>query len=317
MVIKAEALDVLNVNVWGVNIADLGAASLILIMVTMGLTLKSEDFSRIVKYPKATVTGLIAQLLLLPTIAFVLVAIFNPPLPVAAGLIILSCCPGGATSNFFTHLARGDVALSVSLTTLSALIVIFTLPFFVNFGLDFFAEGGKEIFLPVIPSMLRILVLILVPVGVGMFIRHHWPRGAIAVEPYATKVSMVVILFTMVVLLAYVWPSLGEIIEATWQVTVILNVTMMSIGFVLAKILKLGEASSRSIAIETGVQNYVLSVVIAVSILERPDFVIVSITYLFTMYVTVFSFIVYCRWGRAGRLKAVSSDDTLLSSRPS
>lgn len=297
MIDGLESLNILGVHFMGINISDFGTGALILIMTTMGLTLKISDFTRVFVMPKAVLTGLIAQILLLPMVAFFLVFLFQPPLPVAAGLIILGCCPSGATSNFFSHLAKGDVALSVTLTAISGIIVVFTLPLLVNTGLEFFVDNaGQKIRLPVLPSMLRILLLVVCPVAVGMGTRALFPMQAVKIEPYATRLSFVVILFTMAVLLAYVWDHLTVIIGAAWHVTVMLNVIMMTIGFIGAKLLKVGEARSRTVCIEIGVQNYVLSVVIGVGMLGRADFVIVPILYLFTMYITVFSFIGWCRF---------------------
>lgn len=291
-----NSLNMLGVQLWGINISDLGTGALILIMVTMGLTLTIGDFTRVFMMPRAAVAGLIAQLILLPAVAFLLVFIFQPPLAVGIGLIILGCCPSGATSNFFTHLARGDVALSVSLTAISGFFVVFTLPLFVNGGLKLFAESAQEIHLPVLPSMLRILLLIVVPIITGMFLRRLFHKHADSIARHATRLSFLAILFTMVVLLAHVWDHIGTIISMAWHVTIALNISMMTIGFFGAKILNIDEARRRAITIEIGIQNYILSVVVAAGLLGRPDFVAVPILYLFTMYISVFSFIAWCRF---------------------
>ncbi|PCI46314.1 MAG: hypothetical protein COB49_08625 [Alphaproteobacteria bacterium] len=293
-----NSLNVLGVEIWGVNVSDFGTGALILIMVTMGLTLRVSDFTRVLIMPKAALTGLFSQIILLPALAFLIVFLFQPPLAVGMGLIILSCCPSGATSNFFTHLARGDVALSVTLTAISGFIVVFTLPLLVNLGLEVFAEPGQEIHLPFLPAMLRILLLIVFPIVAGMLMRRMLHKQAEKIEPYATRVSFVAILITMAILLAHVWDHLGTIIRMALHVTLALNITMMGLGFLGAKLLKVGEARSRTITIEIGVQNYILSVVVAAGMLGRPDFVAVPILYLFIMYITVFSFIAWCRFVR-------------------
>ncbi|MGS2724014.1 bile acid:sodium symporter family protein [Porticoccus sp. GXU_MW_L64] len=295
-------MDILNVNqitFMGVNLALIGTVALMLIMVTMGLTLDLNQFRRSFKQPKAIVVGLVAQLVLLPTVAFILVTLFEPALPVAIGLIILACCPSGATSNFFTHLARGSVATSICLTTLSGLVVIFTIPLIINFALDKLLEDEQQrIFLPVIPSMLRIFVLIVLPVIVGMVFRYLWPRLSALIEPWATRFSFVTILFTMALVLKHVAPVLPELIIEAGAITLLLNATMMGVGFAVALWLRLEEKNARCICIEIGVQNYILSVVIAIDMLNNPTFAIAPIIYLFVMYITVFSFIGYCRFFR-------------------
>ena len=289
---------ILEASVLGLNAAAIGTIALIVIMVTMGLTLQIRDFHLLLTSRRAVLTGLVSQLVLLPALAFLLVFLLSPPAPVAIGLILLACCPGGATSNFFTHLARGDVALSVTLTTVSGVVVVFSLPLLVNLGLIWFEDGPQPLRLPVGPTMLRIFLLILFPVMVGMTVRRYAPSFAARAEPILTRISFGTILITMGVILDHVWADLGAIIKETWQVTVALNATMLVVGYLGAKLVNVNEARSRCIAIETGVQNYILSVVLALTLLGRPDFVAVPVMYLFTMYVTVFSFIAYCRFVR-------------------
>lgn len=292
----AANLQLLDVRVFGVDVSDVGTFALIVIMVTMGLTLELKDFSKLLEAPRAVSIGLIAQLVLLPAMAFLLVWIFEPSLPIAVGLIILACCPSGATSNFFSFLAHGDVALSVVLTATSGLVVVFTAPMIIAFALDRFTGEGQQIELPIVASMLRIFYLIVLPLMVGMIIRGVAPIVALRVEPWATRSSFVLILFTMAALFAYISDNFVALLGASWKVTVTLNVVMMAVGYFAAMAMRVNEPQRRSICIEVGVQNYILSVVIAIALLQRPDFAIVPVIYLFTMYVSVFSFIGWSRY---------------------
>jgi len=295
---STELLNVSQISLWGIDLSQVGGIALMLIMVTMGFTLKLADFKRLLLAPKPIVIGLVAQLILLPVVAFSLVTIFQPSLPIAMGIIILACCPSGATSNFFSHLAGGNVAISVSLTAISGVIVIFTIPLLVNFAIGLFDKPGPKVFLPVLPSMLRIFTLILAPVIIGMVFRHWKPKLAETIEPYATKVSFAVIIFLMLAVLWHLKPILGDIIASAGLITLVLNISMMTFGFVLALAFSLEERDARSICVEVGVQNYLLSVIIAIGLLKNPSFAVVPIVYLFTMYITVFSFITYCRYVR-------------------
>lgn len=293
-----EELQLLDVHVLGLDISDVGTAALIVIMVTMGLNLEPRDFRKVIVEPRAVLVGLSAQLLLLPAMGFCLAWLLEPPMPVAVGLIILACCPSGATSNFFSFLARGDVALSIVLTALSGIVVVFTAPLLIELALRIFTGEGQEIHLPILASMVRIFNLVVLPVLAGMAIRYIAPRVAARIQPWATRASFAVILFTMAVLLEYVSQNFLAMLAISWQVTVSLNVIMMTLGFLGARWLSISERQSRSISIEIGIQNYILSVVIAIALLQRPDFAIVPVIYLFTMYVTVFSFIGWSRYVR-------------------
>lgn len=295
------AAGILTVDFMGVDVSVLGTWALFVIMVTMGLSLRLADFKHVLIAPRAVFLGLAAQLILLPLVAFMLILLFDPILPVAAGLMILACCPSGATSNFFSFLARGDVALSIMLTVASGVIVVFTIPILVNLVLDHLTGESRAIHLPVGQAMLRIFGLIVLPVSLGMAARRIAPRLTAAAQPWVTRISFAIVLFTMVILLAYIAEHIGTILAMAWDVTVALNVIMMTLGFTLARLAALNVAQARAITIEIGIQNYLLSVVIAVGLLGQPDFAIVPILYLFIMYVTSLSFIAYCRWFPTGQ----------------
>ena len=303
-------INLLGLEFLGLNISDIGTAALIIIMLTMGLGLSIRDFKQIYRQPKGVAIGLAGQLLILPATAFAIALIFSPPAPVAVGLIILACCPSGATSNFFSFLAKGDVALSIVLTTLSGFIVVFTIPLLVNLGLELFMGEGQQIRLPVLQSMLRIFLLVVAPVCAGMLINKLFPRASQAAKPYATKISFAAVLSVMAILLYFVWPKIPSLITTAGIPVFSLNAIMMILGFAAALLLNTGESQSRTISIEIGVQNYVLSVVIAVGLLKQPDFAIVPVIYLFTMYITVFSFISYCRYIRDKSNQPAAIDST-------
>lgn len=304
---NSELLNVDDIVIWGLDLSVVGTVALVFIMVSMGFTLTTGDFRRVFVQPKAIIVGLTAQLILLPMAAFALVYALQPPLPVAIGIIILSCCPSGATSNFFSYLAAGNVAISVSLTALSGTIVLFTIPLLVNLGIHLFStDSDATVYLPVIESMLRIFAMIVVPVGTGMLIRAWKPTFTMAIERYTTVASFATIVFTMAAILVHIQPILPEMLEMAGLITVVLNVTMMTLGFLLAKIYSLSEKDTRSVCIEVGVQNYLLSVVIAIGLLKTPSYAIVPIVYLFVMYCSVFSFIAYCRFFRAAKMPSDS-----------
>ena len=162
-----------------------------------GLTLTLRYFAKIGKDPRGVALGLVGQLLVLPLAGFFLVWLLQPPLAIGIGLILLAACPGGATSNFFCHLARGDVALSIVLTVISGMAALLTVPFYVNLGLDLFAGEASDIRLPVVRTMVFIFITLIVPVVIGMSFRHAFTAAAAAIEPWATRLSFALVLFTM------------------------------------------------------------------------------------------------------------------------
>tara|TARA_B110000238_G_C16055230_1_gene407932 strand:- start:259 stop:1176 length:918 start_codon:yes stop_codon:yes gene_type:complete len=297
-----DSLNVSQIVLFGVEVVPLATIALTLIMLTLGLTLDISSFKRVIAHPKAVATGLFMQVAVLPMAAFSFVYLFQPPTHIAMGLIILSCCPGGATSNFFTYLAKGNTATSICLTTFSGIFCIFTIPLIVNFAATTIVSQEEAIFLPVIPAMIRIFNMVLLPVIIGMALKAWRPYLAERVEPWATKISFALILITLAAILISVHTELPSLITAAGPIVVVFNVSMMVLGFLTASLLKLEEQCKRAIVIEIGVQNYMLSIVIIFVLLEQPTFAIVPIIYLFVMYVTAFSFISYCRYFRSSNI---------------
>ena len=145
-------------------------------MATMGMSLTIADFKRVLVYPKAVAVGTVGQLILLPLLGFAVASLFPLSPEMAVGIMLLAACPGGVVSNVLNHLARGNTALSVTLTAVSSVATLVTIPLIVNFGLTQFMTEGSEVALPVLDSMLRLFLIILVPVSIGMAITSHHLR---------------------------------------------------------------------------------------------------------------------------------------------
>ena len=142
-----------------------------IIMLGLGLSLTLDDFKRVVLYPKAILIGLVCQMILLPTICFVIALTFGLPPELAVGLMLLAASPGGATANLYSHLSKGDVALNISLTAVNSLLTLFTLPFIVNFSIGYFLEGGQVIPMQ-FKKVMEVFAIVLVPVTIGMLVRN-------------------------------------------------------------------------------------------------------------------------------------------------
>jgi len=262
------------------------AASLIIIMLGMGLSLQIQDFKRIVAYPKAMLVGIFNQIVILPIIGYALVSFFNIQPEIAIGVMILAACPGGPTSNLITHLAKGDTALSVSLTAASSLITIITIPFIINFALIEFIAKGQVIQLYVSKTILQIFVVVIIPVSIGMWIRHYKTAFAERMEKPVRTASGIVLALVIVGIIIKEKENVIPYFQQAGWITLALNVISMAIGYFSAKAFKLNQKQAIAISIESGIQNGTLAISIATVLLSRPDFAIAPAIYSLIMFFT-------------------------------
>ncbi len=263
----------------------LGAA-LAIIMLGMGLSLVFDDFKRIIIYPKAVFVGLTNQLILLPLIGFGIASIFPLKPEIAIGIMILAACPGGPTSNLISHLAKGDTALSVSLTALSSFITIITIPFIVNFALKHFLEEGQMIKLDVIQTIVKILLITLIPVSIGMIIRRYKETFAIKMANPVRKASGIVIALVIIGLVVKERENFVSYFQQAGIVALLLNVITMLVGYYSAKLFKIIDKRAISISIESGIQNGTLAITVAVVLLGSTEFAIAPAVYSLIMFFT-------------------------------
>lgn len=259
---------------------------LIVIMLGMGLSLTVNDFKRILIYPKAVVIGLINQLILLPIIGFLLASNFNLQPEIAVGIMILAACPGGTTSNLICHLAKGNTALSVTLTAISSFITILSIPFIVNFSLEHFLNKSEIIKLDTLKTVIQVLVVTVIPVVIGMFIRSKNTNFALKMEKPVRTASGILMI---VIVLGVCIKERNNFINGFQQaglVALSLNVITMVFGYITAKLFKIEKRSAISIAIESGVQNGTLAISIAILLLNNNVFAIAPAVYSFLMFFT-------------------------------
>jgi bile acid:Na+ symporter, BASS family len=266
-----------------------------IIMLGMGLSLVPEDFQRITKYPKAVAIGLVSQLVILPIIGFLIASIVPMQPEIAVGLVIVSICPGGASSNLITYLAKGDVVLSVSLTALSSIITVFTIPILANLALQRFLGKSAAIELPVIQTMVQIFLITLFPCGLGMWIRQRFPDVARSLEKVTNQLAIVFLLAIISVLIIREWQRLPQFITQVGIGVVLLNVIASFTGFWFSKLFKLKISQQICIAIEVGIQNGTLAIAITAGLLKNPDMAVPAAVYSLFMYVTALIAIFYGR----------------------
>jgi len=260
--------------------------SLAVIMFGMGLSLRVEDFKRILIYPKAVGIGLLNQLVLLPIIAFGIAKAFSLPPELAVGLMILAVCPGGATSNLITHLAKGDSALSITLTAFSSLITVFSIPFLVNFSIAYFIPGGEAKQLEVVGTVVSVLFITLIPVALGMITLAKAPKLAEKWDQPFRKISTV---FFVVIVLAAILKEKENLVQyfiEAGPASLALNLSTLAVSFAMAKWTGLPFRQGLTIAIESGIQNGTLGITIAATLLVNSVMSIPSAIYSLLMFGT-------------------------------
>jgi BASS family bile acid:Na+ symporter len=260
--------------------------SLAVIMFGMGLSLRIEDFKRILIYPKAVGIGLLNQLVLLPILAFGIAKAFSLPPELAVGLMILAVCPGGATSNLITHLAKGDAALSITLTAFSSVITVFTIPFLVNYSIGYFIPGGEAKQLEVVGTVVSVLVITIIPVALGMLVFAKVPKLAAKLDLPFRRISAI---FFVVIVLAAVLKEKENLVRyfvEAGPAALALNVATLALSFGIAKLVKLPFRQGLTIAIESGIQNGTLGITIAATLLMNSVMTIPSAIYSLIMFGT-------------------------------
>lgn len=262
------------------------ALSLAIIMLGMGLSLVVEDFKRIFFQPKAIFIGLINQLVLLPIIAFGLTSVFSLKPEIAVGLMILSACPGGPTSNLISHLAKADIALSVTLTAFSSFITILTIPFIVNFSLEQFLDQSNMIQLDIGKTFGQILLIVIIPISIGMIIRKHKEKFALKMGKPVRIASGILLLLIIIALIIKEFKTLQESFEQAGLAVITLNLVVMLLGYYSARIFKVRKKRALSIAIESGIQNGTLGITVAIALLDNSSFALVSAVYGVLMFVS-------------------------------
>jgi len=261
--------------------------SLAIIMFGMGLTLVVSDFGRLFTYPKEVLIGLFNQLIFLPLIGFLIILLFDLDSSMAIGIMILSLCPGGPTSNLITQVARGNIGLSVTLTALASLITVFTIPIILSEAITYFTgETDVIIELPVVQTMLQILVITVIPVSIGMVIRKKNESFALRMErPMRIASTVLFIIIFLLVMIA----NKDLIVQAMKEVglaTLLLNLSTMAFGYFTAKIFGIKGKSQISITIESGIQNGTLAFVIATTILNNVEMGLPTGAYSIWMFIT-------------------------------
>lgn len=261
--------------------------SLAMIMLGMGMSLIPADFAIIMKKPKAVLVGLINQLVLLPIIGFSLAIFFGLSPVMSVGLMILASCPGGPASNLITHVCKGNIAVSITLTAITSMVSIFTVPFILSYTIAYFGSGTDVIIkLPVMDTIIQIIGITVIPISIGMLIRKFKTNFAMRMKKVMRMASSIIFILVLLVVLAVNRDIIVKAMKEVAWITLLLNVITMGLGYLTASMFKLDSKSVISITIESGIQNGALAFVIATSILNNVEMAIPTGAYVIWMYIT-------------------------------
>ena len=276
-------------------VTKIAPLALALIMLALGLGLTVQDFLRVAKQPKDFLVGLICQLLLLPFIAFLLLKIFNLPTEIALGVMIIAAAPGGVTSNVLTKFANGDVALSISLTAIISLISIFSVPFIVFKSADLLKVSEISNEISMIGISMKMFLVVTMPVIIGMLIRKFATNFVTSRSKLIERFSALLFVIVFVAIWIEEWENILSYIQQAGLITLVLNITMMIIGYYVAKLLASGIEQRKSISLECGLQNGTLAVFVSSQLFNDITFLIPTATYAIIMFVTSLFFVFFVR----------------------
>jgi len=262
--------------------------ALALIMFSLGLTIDRSDFAGLRYAPRPVLLGLSAQLLSVPLLAIITIRIFELPPALAAGLMILSFCPGGVTSNWFSHLARANVPLSISLTVIASLITPFSIPLLSELALQNLMQDQRSVHIPPGLTMLRLLMVSVVPVLIGMLIRARLRVISDRWQPVIYRFSSLLFIVVIFAIIIQQWHSLPGLLAQAGAASMAMILSGMLLGGLLGHAFKLGTRDTRTISIEVGMQNGGMALLVTQNVLQSPELSIVPVVYGLIMLLPIY-----------------------------
>lgn len=260
-----------------------------LIMFGLGLDLTPADFRRVGKHPKAVLVALGAQLLLLPAVCFGLVLLFDLPPLLGIGMMLLAASPGGTTANLFSHLFRGDVALNISLTAINSIIAIVTLPLITNLAISYY-DRSDDVSMP-FAEVVKVFALVLIPVGIGMVVRHRAPDFAARMDRPVRIGSAVILAILVLGIMLDQRDNILDYLADVGLLAAIFCATSLVVGYVVPKAFGIVDSQAIASSFEIGVHNGTLAIFVAVEILDSVETSVPAAVY------SVVMFILAALWG--------------------
>jgi BASS family bile acid:Na+ symporter len=260
-----------------------------IVMLGLGLSLTVDDFKRVLNYPRAVLIGLFCQMILLPAVAVGVAHLFNLQGALAVGLMLLAAAPGGATANLFSHLAKGDVALNITLTAVNSLLALFTLPLIVNWSLVHFMGEGQVIPM-VLSKIIEVFVIVLGPVAIGMAVRRSTPATADRLDKPVRILSALILLLFIAASVAAQRENMARYFQQVGLAALTFNLVSMAAGYMIPRLFGVLTKQAISIGMEIGIHNGTLAIYLASQILKQPDMTISPAIYSLIMFFTAAAF---------------------------
>ena len=277
-------------------VTTIAPIALALIMLGLGASLTVKDFTRVTQNPKEFFVGLICQLLLLPIIAYLLIIILKTPIELALGVMLIAAAPGGVTSNVLTKFANGDVALSISLTAITSLISIVSVPYIVFLSIEIFNINYVSGDVSMLGISLKMFFVVTVPVITGMILRKLANNFIENNMRIIEKVSIGLFIIVFVAIYVEEWDSIIMFLTTAGTIALILNVTMMIVGYYIAKFFTSGIAQRRCISLECGLQNGTLAVFVGTQLFgTNMTYMVPTAAYALIMMATSVIFVLLIR----------------------
>ena len=269
--------------------------ALAFIMFSLGLELTGNDFLRVFKQPRDFIVGAFSQIILLPLIAFFLVMVWPMPTELAIGVMIIAAAPGGVTSNLLTSFAKGDVALSISLTAIISLLCVITIPFIIITSAEFLSESSLNKNISLISISRDMFLIVTVPVLLGMAIRKFFSIKTVKFAPIAKNISIILFVLVLLGAIASERENVVSYFAQAGLITFSLNIIMMLVAFYLAQTLVSGNEQKKCITIECGLQNGTLAIFVGTTIFGGGMYIIPAATYSLIMFATSLIFVYFVR----------------------
>jgi len=275
-------------------------AALGLMMAALGMSLTVTDFRKLALQPRAVITGVFCQVVLLPLLGLGLIKLLQVPNLAAMNVMILVCCAGGVVSALFTRLANGDVALSVSMTIITLITAVVTIPIIINTSLaSFLSQDSVQ--LSLFSTSIGLIAFTVLPVSMGMICRANYPGLTLKFEPYIAKAGTFLLLATIVTTLVLDFSKLYDAAKDLFVILFCLNLTAMAVGYSMAKFLRLSITHRKTLTIEVGIQNSATGVFIATTLLNNIDLAVGSYVYTAISFINLALLILIWRFSTPSR----------------
>jgi BASS family bile acid:Na+ symporter len=237
------------------------------IMFGLGLALTPTDFARVARFPRAVIVGLLVQTIVLVVVAFAITQLFDLPPMLAVGFMLLAASPGGAMANIFSHLAHGDVALNITLTAINSVLALAWLPLVMNWSLAYFLGAELDVPAPT-QKIMEVATVIILPVLIGMFVRHAWPGLALRAAGTVRIASVLLLALVVAISLASSGETILQHLGTIGLACITLNLVSLAIGYAVPRVLGLPVAQATSISLEIGIHNAAVAIFVAIKVLD-------------------------------------------------